>query len=244
MIEPVRACALADARFHRLCYAALGIPVRTAPGWWWVPRPGPDYFMTAGTLTPEPDPAATLAALAEVPQRAVVRDCWARLDLTTAGFRAELDDVWMVRPPGPLTAPPVPGLVIRRAVDAADVLQFERTAVAGTGAQPPAGHHDGALHPGPATAATADLHLFTGFLAGRPVATALAAVHAEVVMIGAVRTHPDVRRRGIGGALTAAAVTVAVDRPAALGARPLGVPVYRRLGFAEHGHALLWHRAG
>ncbi len=244
MIDPVTACALADARFHELGYAALGIPVHQRDGVWWVRRPGPPFFLAAGTLEPSADSDAVHAAVAAEPAVTSVRDCWATLDLTPAGFTAEVDDPWMVRPTGPIEVPAVPGLDIRRADTPEEVLVFERTAVSGTGDRAPRGHRDGALHPGGPTAGTADLHLFTGRLGGRPVATALAAVHPDVVMIGAVRTHPAVRGRGIGSALTAAAVAVAPDRPAALGARPLGVPVYRRLGFSECGRALLWRRPG
>jgi GNAT superfamily N-acetyltransferase len=242
VIDPVRACALADARFHDLCFGALDIPVHRTATHWWVRRPASTLLMYAGTLDASATSSAVLDTVAEVPAVTAVRDCWGRLDLAPAGFGSEVDDPWMVRPPGPLTVAQIPGLRIRRAVTAEDVLEFERTATSGTGDPPPPGHHDGAIHPGRASARVADLHLFTGYLDGHPVATSLAAVHPEVVMIGAVRTHPDARRRGIGTAMTAAAVAVAADRPAALGARPLGVPVYRAMGFVECGHALLWTR--
>lgn len=242
-LDGVLACALADARFHELAYAAFGIPWRCSGGLWWVEQGAARYFMSAGTLGPGVGSDDVLAAVADVPAVTQVRDCWAGVDLSAAGFTVEEDDPWMVRPPGPVPDQvfDVPGLEIRAAATPADVLRFERTAVLGTGDPAPPGHRDGDVHPA-STPTDGDLHLFTGFLDGRPVATALAAVHPRVVMVGAVRTHPDVRGRGVGTALSAAAVAVAPDLPAALGARPPGVGVYRRLGFEICGRARIWVR--
>jgi GNAT superfamily N-acetyltransferase len=238
--DGILACALADARFHELAYAACGITWRTTTGVWWVDRPAAPYFMSAGTLSPQVGSAEVLAAVSGVPAVTQVRDCWAAVDLSPAGFVVAEDDPWMVRPAGPV--PPwafdVPGLEIRRAATPEEVLLFERTAVPDP---PPPDHQDGSIHPA-STPTDGDLHFFTGFLDGRPVATALAAVHPRVVMVGAVRTRAEVRCRGIGTALSAAAVAAAPDRPAALGARPPGVGVYRRLGFELCGQARIWRR--
>jgi GNAT superfamily N-acetyltransferase len=238
----VLVCARADARFHELAFAAHGITVLRASGLWWVRHSAAPYFMTAGTLSASVTSSNVLARVSGEPSVSQVRDCWGRLDLTEAGFVAQVDDRWMVRPPG---APPearVPGLVIRRAQTPHEVLQFERTAVLGTGDGPPRGYRDGDIHPAATTATDGDLHLFTGLLDGDPVATALAAVRPDVVMIGAVRTRPDVRGRGIGTAMTTAAVAAAPDRAAALGARSLAEPLYRRLGFVVCGRGLVWRR--
>jgi GNAT superfamily N-acetyltransferase len=239
-LDGVPACALADARFHQLAYAAFGIAQHSTDGLWWVDRPAAPYFMSAGTLSPRIGSEEVLDLVAGVGAVTQVRDCWGALDLSADGFEARLDDPWMVRPPWPVPEQlfDVPGLEIRRAVTPDDVLQFERTAVPDP---PPPDHHDGDIHPAD-TPTDGDLHLFTGFLDGHPVATALAAVHPEVVMVGAVRTRSQARGRGIATALCAAAVAVAPDRPAALGARPLGVGIYRRLGFTTVGHAWLWTR--
>jgi GNAT superfamily N-acetyltransferase len=240
--DPVRACALADARFHELTLAALGVPLRCSNGLWWAThRPAP-FLMTAGTLSARTCSADVVAAVADLAAVWQVRDCWAALDLAPAGFTAQIDDPWMVRPAAEVSGPAVPGLVIRRARRPDEVLLFERTAVSGTGDDPPPGFRNGDIHPAASTPTDGDLHLFTGFLDGEPVATSLAAVHPEVVMIGAVRTRPDVRGRGIGSALVRAAVGVAPDRPAALGGRVRAVPMYERLGFRICGQALLWQR--
>jgi GNAT superfamily N-acetyltransferase len=239
-LDGVLACALADARFHQLAYAAFGVTRHTTEGLWWVDRPAAPYFMSAGTLSPRISSLQVLDAVGDLAAVTQVRDCWGALDLSAGGFEPRLDDPWMVRPPWPVPEQvfDVPGLEIRRARTPGDVLVFERTAVPDP---PPPDHHDGDIHPAD-TPTDGDLHFFTGFLDGRPVATALAAVHPQVVMVGAVRTRPQARGRGIGTALSAAAVAVAPDRPAALGARPLGVGLYRRLGFTACGHAWLWTR--
>lgn len=73
-------------------------------------------------------------------------------------------------------------------------------------------------------------------LDGVPVAAAALFVAAGVAGIYNVATVPEARGRGIGRAVTAAALAEAVARgqgTAVLGASDLGYPVYRRLGFRE-----------
>jgi hypothetical protein len=48
-------CARIDAEFHRLMYEALGIPVRTAGGFWWSPEAASPVLVRAGTLATETD---------------------------------------------------------------------------------------------------------------------------------------------------------------------------------------------
>ena len=239
--DPIEVCARADAAFVGVLYRALGIAVEEHDGFWLAERPGSPVFQTGGTVARAASSGAVLAALEGREDRLEVRDAWASLDLTAGGLRSEPDDVWMIRAPGPPPAVDVPGLDIRRAVTAADVLAFERATLAVAGAVP-AGHHDGAIHPAEPTAALADLHLFTGYLGDRPVGTSLAAVSPDAVAISAVNTAAPVRRRGIGAAMTAAAVAVAPDRPATLAATELGRAVYLRLGFRELPRGLRWTR--
>jgi GNAT superfamily N-acetyltransferase len=74
------------------------------------------------------------------------------------------------------------------------------------------------------------------FLDGAPVAAAALFDGAGVAGIYNVSTVPEARSRGIGRAVTAAALAEGVARglrTAVLGASELGYPVYRRLGFRD-----------
>jgi ribosomal protein S18 acetylase RimI-like enzyme len=93
--------------------------------------------------------------------------------------------------------------------------------------------HDRALGP------DVPLRDWIAFLDGVPVASAALFVGAGVAGIYNVATAPEARGRGIGRAVTAAALAEAVrrgERTAVLGASELGYPVYRRLGFRDVSH--------
>jgi GNAT superfamily N-acetyltransferase len=81
-------------------------------------------------------------------------------------------------------------------------------------------------------------------LEGRPVGCASLFVHpCDVGGIYFVCTHPDYRRRGIGAAVTMAAMRGARDlgcRLAVLGTSDQGRPVYERLGFRLVGSVLIF----
>jgi len=231
--DPIGLCALADAEFHRAVYGALGINVVTAGGMWWAKRPASPVMMTGGTVAPTID-------LTKVPDIREFRDSWGVLELQSP-WHSEPDQPWMLRAAGHIEMPDVEGLTIDRAVDPAAVLAFERATVEIGGGLP--GHYDGAIHPAESTAALSQLHLLIGNVAGEIVATALAAVTDVAVSIQAVSTRKDVRGRGIGGAMTAAAIAVAPDLPATLTASDLGYPVYRRLGFRDVGRGIVWRRS-
>jgi GNAT superfamily N-acetyltransferase len=88
-----------------------------------------------------------------------------------------------------------------------------------------------------------------GRLGGRPVATATLLLAAGVAGVYFVLTVPAARRRGIGTAITLAALREARDlgyRTGVLGASGLGLPVYRRLGFEEYCRIAVyeWHPPG
>jgi Acetyltransferase (GNAT) family len=81
------------------------------------------------------------------------------------------------------------------------------------------------------------LRLFLARLDGEPVATAQVLLAAGVAGIYGVAVLPAARRRGIGAAVTRAALQHARElgyRVGVLHATELGYGVYRRLGFAEY----------
>ncbi len=84
-------------------------------------------------------------------------------------------------------------------------------------------------------------------LGGRPVATAVGVVAANGGMIANVATVPDARRRGIGRAVTLAAMRACVDMGASvavLQTSTMGHAVYRGLGFEEFGTYRTYARSG
>lgn len=73
---------------------------------------------------------------------------------------------------------------------------------------------------------------------GRIVGTAVAWLSHGLLTLYFVGTQPEQRRRGIGAAMTRAALDLAAGRgvrTAALTSTPVGEPVYRRLGFRTVG---------
>ncbi len=85
-------------------------------------------------------------------------------------------------------------------------------------------------------------HFFTGFVAGRPVATAAGHVAAGVNLVEMVATSQQARGCGYGEAVTWAATLVDPELPSVLLASDLGRPVYERMGFSAVARWTMWHR--
>lgn len=90
------------------------------------------------------------------------------------------------------------------------------------------------------------LHLYLGIVDGSPVATSEVFLDGKVALIGAVNTLASYRHQGIGTALTLKALQTAQEqgyRTGLLTASPMGITIYRRLGFQEYGSysTYLWH---
>lgn len=78
--------------------------------------------------------------------------------------------------------------------------------------------------------------LYLGALDGEPVATAALFLGGGVAAIEQVVTLPQVRRQGIGAAMTLMVAQAARSqgyRVGVLTASPMGINIYRRLGFTE-----------
>jgi GNAT superfamily N-acetyltransferase len=86
----------------------------------------------------------------------------------------------------------------------------------------------------PAFAADGDVQLFIGRLAGHAVGTAAAIRSGDTSGIYAVGTLPQARRRGVGTAMTWAAVAAGLEwgcDTIVLQASEMGLPVYAAMGF-------------
>jgi GNAT superfamily N-acetyltransferase len=85
---------------------------------------------------------------------------------------------------------------------------------------------------------------FVGYVDGRPVACSTVTVTERVAGIASVGTIPSARRRGIGTAMTWAAVdagrALGADT-AYLAASTMGYPVYERMGFRRAAEYPCWH---
>ena len=80
-----------------------------------------------------------------------------------------------------------------------------------------------------------DVALFVGYVDDVPVASSRINILGDIGDINGVETEPAYRRRGIGTALTWAAIGAAKERGCSaitLSASEMGFPVYRRIGFA------------
>jgi ribosomal protein S18 acetylase RimI-like enzyme len=89
------------------------------------------------------------------------------------------------------------------------------------------------------------LRHFLASVDGKPAGTASAFVEDGVVGLASVGVRPEFRRRGIGSAITLAALRTARNQDCRLGAlfsSPMAVAMYEGLGFRRHGtgHCYMW----
>lgn len=159
-------------------------------------------------------------------------------DLSPHGFGLGGHPPFMVRPAGG-TAPMVGGLQLVEVRTPAVLADFERTIVEAYPAPEvaPFGMHARLFCDGLLDSAWT---LFVGYLDGESVATAGAFVGERVVAVEAVSTRPEVRGRGYGAAITAAASLAAPNLPAALVSSEPGRRVYEGLGFLPVSRFTLW----
>jgi len=227
--DAIDVCAAGEAIWQQCAHAGLGGAWRLDPGLaWstWVPH----RFLLAGvTLTARP---ALPAGLVQQ-QPGILCDSWAALEPgDLPGWTATPADPWMIRDPDPCTLEGPADVTIAPTRDAS---LFEATAFRANGvsAMPGELHSAGSEgFPG--------LTLFLAWRSGIPIGTALSVRHSVGVVVSAVSLVPEERRRGVGRALTAAAVLVAPGLPATLAASDLGRSAYRQLGFIELHRPVHW----
>jgi GNAT superfamily N-acetyltransferase len=135
---------------------------------------------------------------------------------------------------------PPPGLEIVPVSDTSTLRAFIGVLAAEMGVpdgspNPAARHHAALLEAIPPKLASEEVPLrYLGLLEGRPVATSRISIGGGAAGLYAVATLPDVRGRGIGRAMTIAALEAGRSlgyRIGVLQASDEGFPVYRRLGF-------------
>ena len=134
--------------------------------------------------------------------------------------------------PIPVRPPPPPGLTIETATSAT-LDRWYRANAAASDRTDSGPEFDREMNP-PDIVEDPDLRLLGGFLDGEPVACSKAIRSGNVVGVYAVGTSERARRRGIGTAMSWAAIEAGRDwgcEVAVLQASAMGEPVYRAMGF-------------
>jgi GNAT superfamily N-acetyltransferase len=169
-------------------------------------------------------------------------------ELEQAGFVLEGRQPLMVCTPATFAPPPrVAGLTITQIAGESplpDALDFLNTQRQGFNPDDPAAAS--AEEAQRLLQATDDLISFLGRLDGQPAGVATYTLpHAGVTEIAGVATMPPLRRRGIAGALTAAAVQAAFAHGAELACLSAGDAaagrVYQQVGFQPYATMLAYH---
>ncbi len=240
------AAAACLAGWHEACTASVGVPSRSQSWLWAVRRTPPVIYFDAITLGEPPERSALperatelMRSLATIPGRLDVCDSWSALDLAAHGFVRDSPQEWMVRPPKPLD-PVVSGVEIVRVTDESLLDEFEATHNLGfesTGTPPRTFY-------GPSLLDDQRMHVLLALVgSGRSVGTAMAYVTDDAVGVFSVAVIPAMRRRGIGAALTRAALLCAPDLPAVLQPSPDARSLYARLGFETFAEFAVWVRS-
>jgi GNAT superfamily N-acetyltransferase len=142
--------------------------------------------------------------------------------------RSGAPDPGMVLHPPPKPPPMSPGVTVAPVTDV-DLAEYHEVCIAGGLARELAYQLFS-----PSFAADPDVRLFTARLDGRPVGTSVAIRTGEVAGVYAVGTLPTARRRGVGAAVTWAAVGAGRAwgcDTIVLQASEMGVSLYASMGF-------------
>lgn len=243
---------ITSRQFDRHLVGAVAVLAEHAGGRGWVATRddvaiaavgrGPDEFNAAWLLDLPDDPAASLAwacaALARRPAPFMVQvpeDLEAKVGppLEELGLAPSHRAPGMVQAPTTDVPPPPACLRIERVRDAGALRLHAVATATGFGAC----DTDDAVALMPPSLLDDDrVACFNGYVDDRttPQATGMVVVAGGIAGIHAVTTHAPVRRRGVGAAMTWAAVA-AGSRPGVaavvLQASPQGRPLYERMGF-------------
>jgi GNAT superfamily N-acetyltransferase len=162
--------------------------------------------------------------------------------LEAAGYTRGEEIPVMVLDPIPDGGRAIEGLEVTCVEGPDDLATFQKTAFQGFGLPEQAGHLflTEQLHGLP------NVQLYLGRIEGEGVCTSLVFVAGTVASIYWVATHEGHRSRGLGEAITWAAVAAGRDlgcRLAVLQASTMGAPVYARMGFETVAHYVRFERS-
>ncbi|MFN0145217.1 MAG: GNAT family N-acetyltransferase [Dehalococcoidia bacterium] len=208
-----------------------------------------DFFNIATVRGAVEDPAAAVAHAAEwfdsheKPFRFILRDAADAALVAAAevcGFRVdphEREPAMLLRPLAALPAAP-PGLRIVRVTTAADAAAYATVEPAMSG------DRDLRLSISERALTTPGCALFVGWVGGVAVARSMSLVTGEMAGVYNVFVAPELRGRGYGTAMTAAAIAAGQASgatAACLSATELGLPVYEAMGFrTQFRYLSLW----
>jgi GNAT superfamily N-acetyltransferase len=150
------------------------------------------------------------------------------------------EPVMGIRPPAQVPPPPT-GVSVIEVVDAVTLEDHIRVTVAN--GFPEEGTR---MLYGDVFLADPDIRMFTAYVDGRPAGHSIAIRSREVSGVYAVGVPGEMRRRGIGSAVTWAAVDAGREwgcKLAVLLSSPMGFGVYRRMGFEVLTHYELYRDA-
>jgi len=164
---------------------------------------------------------------------------WPTPDLRPRGFALMGHPPLIVRPAMLPLPPPPPELRVVEIGDDHTAHDFEHVLVYGYPA-PQLQPLDAVTVMTPGARTAAGWRHFVGYVEARPVVAGSAYVGAHLLRVENIAAMDDVRGRGYGRAITAAAIAVDLTKPATLVASDLGRPVYERLGFVAMQRITYW----
>lgn len=159
--------------------------------------------------------------------------------LVARGFEYGGDDIGMAADLSALPegVPTPDGFAVERVRNEEDLAAWVETLASGFGEGPVEAEWVGEVYHRLGFGDEGPFGHYVGRLNGEPVATATLFFGAGVAGVYFVSTAEHARRRGIGAAITLAALREAREAgygTGVLGSSEIGYPVYRRLGFEEH----------